>query len=107
MKSLKVLIATLILGSASLAFADPIVRDHRSDSRFDERRSDRFEQRLEARRFHRNQPVALASNMEINLRRGTFLSLDAMQRLRFDSDEGHAYIHSIVLTYSNGAQRTL
>jgi hypothetical protein len=30
-----------------------------------------------------------------------------MRRLRFDADEGHAYIHSIILTYSNGAQQTI
>jgi hypothetical protein len=45
--------------------------------------------------------------MEVSLRRPAFISLSGMERLRFDSDEGHAYIHSIILTYANGGQRTI
>lgn len=118
MKSLKVLIATLILGSSSLALAEPIVRDHRSDrfddQRFDDRSDDRYEarriepdMRVDRFRFRRMAPVTLASNMEVSLRRPTFINLNGMRRLRFDADEGHAYIHSIILTFSNGAQQTI
>ncbi|HTL37766.1 MAG TPA: hypothetical protein VL326_31760 [Kofleriaceae bacterium] len=118
MKSLKVLIATLILGSSTLALAEPMVRDHRSDSRFDERFDDRdrYDDRTDNRtdpwsrdhlRMRRMAPVTLASNMEVSLRRPVFVNLSGMRRLRFDADEGHAYIHSIILTYSNGAQQTI
>jgi hypothetical protein len=129
MKSLKVLITTLVLGSSSLALAQPVIRDHRSDSRIEDRgdrfgdrsdgrldgRSDRrfdgrFDSRFDGRsRFHRNTgPVVLANNLEVDLRRPAYLRLgNDIQRLRFDSDEGHAYIHSLVLVYSNGARRTI
>jgi hypothetical protein len=116
MKSLKILVTTLILGTSSLALAQPIVRDHRSDDRFDNRNDDRFEgrriesdSRVESFRFRRMRtaPVTLAQNMEVTLRRPAFLSLNGMTKLRFDADEGHAYIHSVILTFSNGAQQTI
>lgn len=120
MKSLKILVTTLILGTSSLALAEPIVRDHRSedrfDNRYDNRNDDRFEGRsvesdVRAERFRmrrmRNAPVTLAQNMEVTLRRPAFISLNGMSKLRFDADEGHAYIHSVILTYSNGAQQTI
>lgn len=121
MKSLKVLIATLILGSSSLALAQPVVRDHRSDSRFDDRFDDRdrYDDRTDNRndnrqfdrgdrfRMRRMAPVTLASNIEVSLRRPAFINLSGMRRLRFDADEGHAYIHSVILTFSNGAQQTI
>lgn len=98
MKSLKILVTTLILGTSSLALAQPIIRDHRrADSDY----------RFEARRFRRIAPVTLATNMEVTLRRPAFVSLNGMTKLRFDADEGHAYIHSIVLRFSNGAQQTI
>jgi hypothetical protein len=117
MKSLKVLITTLILGSSTLALAEPVVRDHRShdfaydntrydDARYDDRQLQR-DPRLERIRFRRVAPVTLATNMEVTLRRPAFLQLNGMRRIRFDADEGHAYIHSIILTFSNGAQQTI
>ena len=122
MKSLKILVTTLILGTSSLALAEPIVRDHRSDDRFDDRYYDnnRYDDRFDGRRIESDQrverfrfrrmrtaPVMLAQNMEVSLRRPAFLSLNGMTKLRFDADEGHAYIHSIILTFSNGAQQTI
>jgi hypothetical protein len=120
MKSLKILVTTLILGTSSLALAEPIVRDHRSDDRFDERYDSRYDDRFDGRRIESDQrverfrfrrmrtaPVTLAENMEVTLRRPAFISLNGMTKLRFDADEGHAYIHSIILTFSNGAQQTI
>jgi hypothetical protein len=120
MKSLKILVTTLILGTSSLALAEPIVRDHRSDDRYDNRYDSRYDDRFQGRRIEqdsrveqfrfrrmRTAPVTLAENMEVTLRRPAFISLNAMTKLRFDADEGHAYIHSIILTFSNGAQQTI
>ena len=126
MKSLNVLITTLVLGSSSLALAEPIVRDHRSDDRYEDRSDDRFGDRFGDRdrfqdrhldrdermeRFHRNRmmPVRLADDLEVNMREPAFIQLGqgGIRQLRFDSDEGHAYIHSIVLVFSNGAQQSL
>jgi hypothetical protein len=108
MKSLKILVTTLILGTSSLALAQPIVRDHRLEDRYDDRRIE-SDSRVERFRFHRMRtaPVTLAQNMEVTLRRPAFLSLNGVTKLRFDADEGHAYIHSIILTFSNGAQQTV
>jgi len=95
MKSLKILITTLILGSSTLALAQP------NDFRYEGRR---FDEHFRSRRIA---PVTLANNMEVSLRRPAFIQLSGMRRLRFDADEGHAYIHSVILTFSNGAQQTI
>ena len=88
MKSLKILITTVILGTSSLALAQPFERDHRE--------------------HHRIAAITLANNLEIGMRQPAYLSLNgSVQRLRFDADEGHAYIHSIVLVYANGSTRTM
>jgi hypothetical protein len=117
MKSLKLLLATLILGSSSLALAKPIVRDHREQrplpSYYEDNavvRDHRLEQdsRLNHFRIRRVAPITLASNLELDLRNPAYLQLgNGIKRLRFDADEGRAFIHSVVLVYSNGAMQTI
>src|SRR5687768_13910450 len=117
MKSLKLLLATLILGSSSLALAEPIVRDHRTpsqsdygyydDDRYDGRQLQQ-DSRINQFRFRRIAPITLANNLELDLRNPAYLQLgNGIKRLRFDADEGRAFIHSVVLVYSNGAMQTI
>ena len=121
MKSLKLLLATLILGSSSLALAEPLVRDHRTPAQHDysyydnDRVDHRYDgrqlqpdSRIERFRFRRIAPVTLASNLELDMRHPAYLQLgNGIKRLRFDADEGRAFIHSVVLVYSNGATQTI
>jgi hypothetical protein len=53
-------------------------------------------------------PITLATDLEVDLRPPAYLQLgNGIRQLRFDADEGHAYVHSIVLVYANGAMQTV
>lgn len=116
MKMLKALVATAILGSSTLAAAQPVLRDHRE---FDDRsgydaqynNDGRYDvDRGEAQRFrerHRG-PVMLARNLELDRRQPAFIRLDGrMSQLRLDADDGRVFIDSIVMTYADGQTQTI
>jgi hypothetical protein len=99
MKTLKALVATAILGSSTLAAAQPAFRDHRYDNR------DEYSQRYRERRTG---PIMLAQNLELDRRQPAFIRLDGRtSQLRFDADDGRVFIDSIVMTFANGQTQTL
>lgn len=125
---MKAIITLLIVGTSSLAAANPIsVRDHRFDNnrpqygdRFD--RDGRFDH---DRRWYRDgradrmrwrRPVLLAQNVQMIRRynrdyRPLRIDLDArvgnLQRLRLDREAGRMFIDSVVVMYADGHRRTV
>ncbi|NVB77024.1 MAG: hypothetical protein HOV81_01395 [Kofleriaceae bacterium] len=112
MKSLKAIITTLVLGSSTMAVAQPAIRDHReSFSYYDGHRDDgyRDDSYRNDMRWRRMRPVTLASNMSLSAHdRGAFVSLDSrfgagFQRVRLDGDmNGRTFIDSVVLRFADG-----
>lgn len=96
---LKAIITTLILGTASVAAADPIQHyDARGDFRGDRMRMQR--------------PIMLAQNLQLSgqHQRPSFISLDARNRidkLRFDVDRGRAYVESITVLFADGHRQSI
>jgi hypothetical protein len=133
MKSLNTLLATLIIGSSSLAFAEPVVRDHRdfaggtydtvdhyNDHRWTDDRDhrpqddDRFDRRGDYdgyRMRFRRMPVSLAQNLQLDMRNPAYISLDqrggGIRRLRIDADEGRAFIDSVILRFADGSYQPI
>jgi hypothetical protein len=96
MKTLKALVATAILGSSTLAVAQPMFRDHRYE--------DQSSQRYRERRG----PVMLAQNLELDRRQPAFIRLDGRtSQLRFDADDGRVFIDRVVMTFANGQSQTI
>ena len=99
MKMLKALVATAILGSSTLAAAQPVFRDHRYEDRDDY--SQQFRER-------RRGPIMLAQNLELDRRQPAFIRLDGRtSQLRFDADDGRVFIDSVVMTFANGQSQTI
>ena len=104
MKTLKALVATAILGSSTLAVAQPALRDHREFN--DDRYSDRYEN--DHRFRQRRGPVMLAQNLELDRRQPAFVRLDGRTaQLRFDADDGRVFIDSVVMTFADGRSQTM
>jgi hypothetical protein len=115
MKSLKAIITTLILGSSTVALAQPAARDHRdfsagyygNASYYNGRDRDRdgIPDRREMR-WHRMRPQTLASNLDLS--RPQFLPLASRgvtlyNRIRLDGDlNGRTYIDSVMLRFDDG-----
>lgn len=104
MRSLKAIITTLILGSSTMAVAQPAIRDHRAPSSY-------YNGRHDGRRMR---PVTLASNRSLTAHeRGELISLDTrfgrgFQRVRIDGDlNGRTFIDSVVLRFANGRTRSV
>jgi hypothetical protein len=107
MKMLKALVATAILGSSTLAVAQPVFRDHRYEDRDENRYEDRdgYSQQFRERR---RGPVMLAQNLELDRRQPAFIRLDGRtSQLRFDADDGRVFIDSVVMTFANGQTQTI
>jgi hypothetical protein len=103
MKSLQAIITTLILGSSTMAVAQPALRDHRESVAY-----------REDARLHRTRSVTLASNMSLSARgRGAFVSLDTrfgsgFSRVRLDGDlNGRTFIDTVVLRFADGRTRAV
>ena len=92
MKMLKALIATAILGTSTLAVAQPMLRDHRdhSDTTYYTPNGGGYERdRDVAQRFRqRRGPVMLAQNLALDRRHPAFVQLDGrVSQIRFDADD--------------------
>ncbi|HEX5059028.1 MAG TPA: hypothetical protein VFV99_06695 [Kofleriaceae bacterium] len=118
---MKALITLLIIGTSSVALAQPAIVDHRNDYAFEDR-DHRFDERDRDRRLdldrgyarafgYRMRPVTLASNVslmrqrnrdqrplliDIDSRMGTF------KTLRLDRVDGRAYINDVVVMLADG-----
>lgn len=103
---LKAAITTLLLGSASVAAADPV------GSFYGDRVESRFDHDSVDRRFGSNRrPVLLADNVMLETRgRPQFIALDARQnirRLRLDLQQGRAFVNSIHVVFDDGHRETI
>lgn len=104
MKTLKALVATVILGSSTLAAAQPIMRGYDNSGRYDVDRGDAFRFRQQ----HRRGQIMLAQNLELDRHRPAFVRLDGRtSQLRFDADDGRVIIDSIVMTFADGRSQTM
>jgi hypothetical protein len=108
MKSLKAIITTLILGSSTMAVAQPAIRDHRESFSYYDGHHDDV-------RWRRMRPVTIASNMSLSSfdRGAAFVSLDTkyargFNRVRLDGDlNGRTFIDSVVLRFADGRTQTV
>jgi len=123
---MKALITLLIIGTSSVALAQPAIVDHRNDYSFEER-DHRFDERDHDRRpdldrgyarafGYRMRPVTLASNVSLMRQRNRdqrplLVDVDSrmgsFKTLRIDHVEGRAYINDIVLVLANGRTTTI
>ena len=119
MNKLKAIITTLIIGSSTVALAQPSLRDHREyapgyyDSAYNDHRRDSDGDGISDRqemRWRRMRPVTLASNLSLSQfdRGAAFVSLDSrfgagFNRVRLDGDQnGRTFIDSVVLRFADG-----
>jgi hypothetical protein len=111
MKMLKALIATAILGTSTLAVAEPLVRDHRDfgNSYSDDYRAPRTDrQSFQRFRQQRRGPIMLAQNLELDRRQPAYVALDGrVSQLRFDADDGRVFIDSVIVMFDDGRSQTL
>lgn len=107
---LKAIIATLVLGSASIAAADvtssTIYRNDRHDTRYDHR-YDRDQSRFDRR--YRPSWVALSSPLQLDRR---WNSIDVNQRgtftqLRLQSTSGMSKIDKVIVQFQNGQRQVV
>jgi hypothetical protein len=111
MKMLKALIATAILGTSTLAVAEPLVRDHRDfgNSYYDDYRAPNTDrQSFQRFRQQRRGPIMLAQNLELDRRQPAYVALDGrVSQLRFDADDGRVFIDSVIVMFDDGRSQTL
>ena len=116
--SLKKVLVTLVLGSSSLAAAQPLdVRDHRQDNGYYNYEAPPAGDYSEGRMRGWRRPITLATGVSITsdyrdhrAERPLFIAVDSSARgfskLRFDQTMGTTFIESIVVTLPNGTSRT-
>jgi hypothetical protein len=127
--SIKALLVTAILGSSTVALAQPVVRDHRDDSSYDndyDRRvdesyrdrdqsyDDRYDDHRGDRSRFRRRPVVLAQNVVLSSGRDqepAFVQLDnrlrGISRLQLRLEEGRAYVDSVFVLFDDGHRESI
>ena len=124
---MKALLTMLILGTSSVAFAQPATvapsypqydqRDHRYDDRFDRHDDVRFDGRFDhnnGRRAWFRRPVTLASNVSMMRQwnrdqRPMLIDIDqrigGLRSLEIRRDQGRMYVDDVLVHFADGHQQ--
>jgi hypothetical protein len=124
---MKALLALLILGTSSVALAQPATvapsypqydqRDHRYDDRFDRHDDARFDGRFDhndGRRAWFRRPVTLASNVSMmrqwkREQRPMLIDIDqrngGLRSLEIRRDQGRMYVDDVLVHFADGHQQ--
>jgi hypothetical protein len=122
--SLKALIATLVIGSSSVALAAPVVRDHRTDyaPTIDHRNAIDINASADIRFQHAQRPVrpmppvyvaptwvTLANDMQVNGRTSIKVAPTARQftKLELRAEKGNTSIDKVMIVFGNGRSQVV
>lgn len=98
--TLKAVLTTILLGTSSIAAADPGYS------------SQHYGQHDAGLRARVRQPIILAQNVQLTgaQQRPAFVRLDGrngIRKLRFDVDKGRAYVDSVLVMFADGHRQTI